>query len=66
MENLVNTELITNYMRDNKLSKKAFCELCKISVGTLNKILNNVHLRVTPYLKIARLLNVRMSELLVN
>ncbi len=34
------TDLIDNYLLDNNLTKKQFCEKCKISYQTLQKIYN--------------------------
>ena len=62
----VRTELITDYMEENKLSKNAFCKLCGVSVGTLNKILSNDcgRVRITAIIKINRLLK-KGNELLI-
>ena len=38
MKNTIKTELIENFIKDNNLSKSKFCEMCKISQSTLNKI----------------------------
>ena len=37
----INVQRIQSYIRENKLSKKAFCEKCKISCHTLQKIISN-------------------------
>lgn len=61
---MVKTELILNYMKENNLSKTAFCKKCKISTVTLKKILNNQeNYRLFALFKIARVLNMRIHEL---
>ena len=67
MKALIKVELITDYMQEHNLSKSAFCHKCKISIGTLNKILlnNNVgHMKIKPYMKIALIINIKLSELI--
>lgn len=64
MKEYIRTEYITDFMQKQKLSKKAFSELCGITVYTLNRILlNNVSLRISPYVKIAKAIKVRLSDL---
>lgn len=41
MKNTIKTELIENFIKENKLSKNKFCEMCKISQSTLNKIMTS-------------------------
>lgn len=41
MKNLVNTEMILKYLKENNLTKGKFCKACKISEMTFNRILNN-------------------------
>ena len=57
-------ELITNYMKENNLSKTAFCKQCKISYGVLNKILKDKsNIRLNVFFKIAKVLNIKVYEL---
>lgn len=64
MSAIIKTELINNYLIENKLSKTAFCKLCKISVSTLNKILaNDNNIGTIALFKIARMLNIRICDL---
>ena len=41
MKNTIKNELIENFIKENNLSKSKFCEMCKISQSTLNKIMTN-------------------------
>ena len=62
----INVQRIQSYIRENKLSKKAFCEKCKISYHTLQKILsNNFNGNIIILFKIARVLNVGIKDLFV-
>lgn len=49
----INKELILNFIKDNNLTKKQFCEKIKISVLTLNRTLNNKKIFLKTLLKIA-------------
>ena len=52
MQKWIRVELITNYLKENKLSKSEFCRRVGISVSVLNKILtNNLHFRADAILK---------------
>lgn len=56
-------EFFENYMRENNLSVKEFCKLCKIDVRVYNKIMNNkTNIRIKSLVKIARALNVKVSQ----
>lgn len=60
----IKAELITVFMKTNKLTKTAFCKLCKISLSTLNSILANTeNLKITALFKIARVINLQIYEL---
>ncbi len=43
MYKLINYNLINDYLIKNKLSKKEFCEICKISLSTLRKMQNGAN-----------------------
>lgn len=58
MENTIKTELIEKFIKENNLSKSKFCEMCKISQSTLNRIMtNSENFRIIALFKIARVLN---------
>lgn len=64
MGNTIKTELITNFIKENNLSKAAFCKLCKISTGTLNRVLaDNNALRISALFKIAKAIKIKLHEL---
>lgn len=61
---MFNNDLINNYIKEQGLSKQKFCKMCKISVGTLNKVLlNKDNVGIIALFKIARVLNIRICEL---
>lgn len=41
MNNLINTMLITNYIKEHNLTIKEFCNNCNISQNIYSKIMNN-------------------------
>lgn len=64
MSNIINTEIIKNYMEENNLSKRAFCKLCKISPATLERILmNKDSVRLMVIFRIARALKTPVYKL---
>ena len=58
MKNMVNTELVNDYMRTHNLSKTKFCKLCKIHPTTLKNILENKNFVMSAIFKIANVLDV--------
>lgn len=61
MKNTIKVELIENFIKDNNLSKTKFCEMCKISQSTLNKIMtNSKNFRIIALFKIARVLKIQV------
>lgn len=57
-------ELIEKFMQKNNLSNTAFCKLCKISPATFKKIKNNqINYRINALFKIAKTLNVNISQM---
>ena len=64
MKNTIKTELIENFIKENSLSKSKFCEMCKISQSTLNKIMtNNENFRIIALFKIARVLKIQVYQM---
>ena len=64
MKNTIKTELIENFIKDNNLSKSKFCEMCKISQSTLNKIMtNSENLKIIALFKIARVLKIQVYHM---
>ena len=65
MKNIIKTELIENFIKENNLSKSKFCKICKISQSTLNKIMtNSENLRIVALFKIARVLKIQVYQML--
>ena len=61
---IIKTELIAEYIKQNNLSKKKFCELSKISVATLNKVLSGkTNINFIAIFKIAKVMNINACEL---
>lgn len=64
MNNQINTDLIINYLFLNKLTKSEFCKMCKISYGTLEKVMSkNQNFNISALFKIAKVLNVKIHEI---
>ena len=64
MKNTIKSELIENFIKDNNLSKSKFCEMCKISQSTLNKIMtNSENFRIIALFKIARVLKIQVYQM---
>lgn len=64
MKNTIKTELIENFIKENDLSKSKFCEMCKISQSTLDKIMtNSENFRIIALFKIARVLKIQVYQM---
>ena len=61
----MNTKIIIEFMQQHKQTKTEFCNACGISLYILNKILNNVYpLKITPFIKMALYMNVKLKDLI--
>ena len=61
---VINTCVIDNYLKDNNLSKNKFCKNYNFSISTLNNILkNNLHINIRAIIKLAKIINIKVSEL---
>ena len=63
MKNIIKTELIEKYLRENNLSKARFCKICKISPTTLKNLMTNGSFRISAIFKVAKVLNVPVHEM---
>ena len=64
MKKTIKTEIIENFMLENKLSKTKFCKMCKISPSTLNKIMtNNDNFGIIALFKITRVIKVQVYQM---
>ena len=62
--NTIKTELIAQFLKQNKLSKSHFCKMCNISPVTFDKIMaNQTNFGIVALFKIARVLGVHISKL---
>ena len=61
--NIVNTEIIESYIKENNLSMNKFCKLCKISPSTYKRIKNNRNFKLNALFKIAKILNVHICRM---
>lgn len=64
MKNTIKTEIIENFMLENKISKTKFCKMCKISLRTLNKIIaNDNNFEIIALFKIARVIKIQVYKM---
>lgn len=63
MNNLINIEMIETFRKNNNLTKKDFCKLCRISYSTYQKILKGKNFRLLALFKIARILKIDISQI---
>ena len=64
MKNTIKTEIIENFMIENKMSKTKFCKTCKISPNTLDKIMtNNYDFGIIALFRIAKVIKVQVFKL---
>ena len=59
-------EEIIKYLKNNNLSKSAFCNLCKISMHTLNELLKgNAHINAFTCYRVSEVLNISLIDLVI-
>ncbi len=64
MKNVININLIIDYMLKHNLSKRKFCKLCGIGVSIFDKIINNdLYFGIKSLFKIADVLDIEIYEL---
>ena len=64
MKNEVKTEIIKKFMIENKISKTAFCKMCKISYSTFKNIMaNNDNFRILALFKIAKVIKIQVYQM---
>ena len=60
-----NTNIILSYLKNNKLSKSQFCEVCNITCNELTRFMaSDVKLNATVLFNIAKNINVSADKLL--
>ena len=56
-------EKFENFRKENNLSKKTFCDLCRISISTYNKILSKEHdFNLMSLFRILRVTNLHCTD----
>ena len=64
-KNLVKTEKILHFIKENKLTKREFAERCGIKVWNLQKVLSgNANIDVVYLFKIAKIMKIEICDLL--
>ena len=64
-KNLVKTEKILHFIKENKLTKREFAERCGIKVWNLQKVLSgNANIDVVYLFKIAKIMKIEIFDLL--
>ena len=64
IENVVKTETILNFIKENKLTKRKFAEKCGINLWNLQKVLSGqTNFDVVYLFKIAKFMNVQVCDL---
>ena len=60
----LNIFIITKYIKENKLTIKQFCAICKLSYNTLRKIVKaQKNITTSSLYKIAKTLNIELYKL---
>ena len=66
MKNLINCKLIKNYIKQNKLTKKAFSNLAGIRLKDLNKLFKcNYNVDILVLFKIAKIMKIEMYQFFI-
>ena len=64
MKKYVKTDLIFEFMWENKLTIKKFCSLCKIGTNVYYKIMRgDANFNISALFKIAKVLNIHICKL---
>ena len=64
MKYLINIVIIEKYMMKNRISKTKFCKMCKISPGTLNKIMAGYdNFKIIALFKIAKVIKIQVYQM---
>lgn len=59
----INVKIIVDYIKNNNMTKTAFCKTCKISVSTLNRVLAGENVKLISLAKIAKAINIQLYKL---
>lgn len=58
----INTQMILDFIQDNGLTKKAFCEQCNISSSTLDRMLKGKIFRLRTFFRVADYMDKNLHE----
>ena len=58
----LNIKLIIEYIEKNSLTRKEFCQQCKISISTFYRIINGKDFRLDALFKIAKIMNLKLYQ----
>lgn len=65
MSDKINTEIISEYISANNITRKAFCKQCGISTATLYRIMNGKNFYLMALFKIARTIKIPIHRFFV-
>ncbi len=67
MKEKLNVQMITDYMKNNGLTKKEFCKQCQISTSTLYRIMHgeNFNFKIISLFKIAKKINLKLCQFFI-
>ncbi len=63
LKDVIKTEVFEDYMKEHKLSKSRFCEVCGIGVATYNRIISRQNFRISALFKIAKVIKVEVCQM---
>ena len=63
----INTQLILKFLKENNLSKKAFCEKYNYSLSSLNNVFKqNANINFSVVCKLSKILNIEVKDMFLN
>ena len=63
MKKYINTQLIENYIKQNKLSMSGFCKKCNIDLNTFYNIMLNKNVMISSLYKVSQGMNIAFCEI---
>lgn len=61
-DNRINAQLILNYIKENKLTKRKFCKQCNISLYSFYKIIHDKNFNILYLFRVAKRLGIHVCE----
>lgn len=62
---IYNYDMIDDYLKENELNKKQFCERCNICLSTLNRFYQYKRVSIFVLVKVDDILKIRLNDFLV-